>query len=153
MFSELWKLLDVQYMSSFSEAAGGAVCAVIYHAAYFLNTCHKATEYCRFASATSIAVVFDRGQTWSDHSMCSILFQVTQNLNIFISTTQLVPKWFHSIELQEHPKRTESIICSESTASKGAGWPACLALMWQTCRSFPSPTPLRSGITGCLRAL
>lgn len=49
--------LDVHYMSSISDAAGGAACAAVRHAASFLNTCGEATERRGSSGATSFVAV------------------------------------------------------------------------------------------------
>lgn len=150
MFSELWKSLDVQYMSSISEAAGGAVCAAVDHAAYFLNTCRKATEHCRCFSATSLCGGFDCDQTGADHIALrwrtrQYIISVCSNLriqfNIWKQQHKLVPNLFHAIELQEHccsvfPKgywinHLSGMHCQK----KRSRLPVWLAIMWQTGRS------------------
>lgn len=86
--------LDVHYMSSISDAAGGAACAAVRHAASFLNTCREATERRGSSGATSSVVVLIviRSHRANVETAAARHLSLSENLVEYFKRARLVSK-------------------------------------------------------------
>lgn len=91
-------------MSSISDAAGGAACAAVRHAAPFLNTCREATERRGSSGATSFVVVLIviRSHCANVETAAVCCVSLSKNLVEYFKLARLVSKCFRAVEIQEH---------------------------------------------------
>lgn len=96
--------LDVHYMSSISDAAVGAACAAVRHAASFLNTCREATERRGSSGAASFVVVLIaiRSHCANVQTAAARCLSLPKNLVEYFKRARLVSKCFRAAEIQEH---------------------------------------------------